>query len=68
MDKNRVKNFSHNAKSQNELSYIQPSTPVNISPKELRKLEYSRFEIFRPIRRNANAKFKGAPNFSGEEI
>ena len=39
MDKNRVKNFSHNAKSQNKLSHIQPSTPVNISPKKLRKLE-----------------------------
>jgi len=39
MDKNRVKHFSHNAKSQNKLSHIQPSTPINISPKELQKLE-----------------------------
>jgi len=40
----------------------------NISSKQLLKLEKSRFEIFRPIGRNANAKFKGAPNFLGEEI
>jgi len=68
IDKNRVKNFSHNAKSQSKLSHLQPSKPENISPKQLPKLEYSRFEIFRPTGRNANAKFKRVPNFLGDEI
>jgi len=39
MDKNQVKNFSHNAKSQSKLSRVQPSEPENISAKQLRKLE-----------------------------
>jgi len=39
MDKNRVKTFSHNAKSQSKLSQLQPSKSENISPKQLRKLE-----------------------------
>jgi len=39
MDKNRVKNYSHSRKSQSKLLHLQPSTPENISSKQLLKLE-----------------------------
>jgi len=68
MEKNRVTGTSNSRKSQTKLSYLRASTCEIISPKCLQTTSKCRFEFFRPIGRNANAKFKGAPNFSGEEF
>ena len=68
MDKNRVKKFSHSRKSQHKLSHLRVSSCENIHSIFLKSTSKCRFEIFRPTGRNANAKFKGTPNFSGEEI
>ena len=68
MDENLVKNFSHSRKSQNKLSRLRANMCENIDSIFLKSTSKCRFEIFRPIGRNANAKFKGAPNFSGEKI
>ena len=68
MDENRVKNFSHSQKSHSKLSRLRAYMCENINSIFLKSTSKCQFEIFRPIGRNANAKFKGAPNFSGEEI
>ena len=68
MEKNRVTGILNSRKSQTKLSRLRASMCENVSPKCLQTTSKCRFEIFRPIGRNANAKFKGAPNFSGEEF
>ena len=65
--KSSYKNFPL-AKNQNKLIPFQASACENISAKRLKTISKCRFEIFRPIGRNANAKFKRAPNFLGDEI
>ena len=68
MAKNRVKKISHNGKSQNKLLRIQANACEKVSPICLKTTSKYWFEIFRPIGRNANAKFKGASIFLGDEI
>jgi len=68
MDENQVKNFSHSRKSQSKLSCLRACMCENIDSIFLKSTSKCRFEIFRPIGPNANAKFKGAPNSLGDEI
>ena len=68
MEKNRVKKISHSRKRQNKLYPIRASKCLKTSQIGIQKILLWPFEVFRPIGRNANRKFEGAPDFLGDEI
>ena len=64
--KNWVKKISHLQKSQDYFWPLLSSSSESSSQKGIQKLDLWPINVFRPIGHNANAKFKGVPNFLGD--